>query len=409
MLIEESNELNKSEIISSNNIFNEKKKYFNTTIKNKIGDKYSDSKNQNILINSLKSFSVKYELEEQKLLKSQKFVITFDELISLIRFCLEAQVKLYKYLKSDSENVKNLSQEFINSLSYYIYSYEKVEKINPNDKNNKKIKSPSEKENININANNGRSKKLIDIINKSTSHLDGRKKTKNPKNTKKESEEHLEKIKDKNKNSNKCMQVSRSYYQRNVGPKLFSPENNNIKEKNKKNENNNKSMLNKSVEKRPNTIFSDLSLNNKENKENSTKRKLNKSTEKRKSVKVLKNKNENKSLSIYTACENLKSSSFIFKHKNHEFSCTEQYPKKDDIKMANNIDSNNNNNLDNKKENKKIIFYNQNMKLGVKKQVITSNVYKPSNLANKLLQNGRKYITEFNGIKEEERKKQYYS
>ena len=48
------------------------------------------------------------------------------------------------------------------------------------------------------------------------------------------------------------------------------------------------------------------------------------------------------------------------------------------------------------------------MMLGVKKKVIINNMPKPSNLANKLLQNGRKFITEFNGIKEEERKKQFY-
>jgi hypothetical protein len=48
------------------------------------------------------------------------------------------------------------------------------------------------------------------------------------------------------------------------------------------------------------------------------------------------------------------------------------------------------------------------MMIGVKKYVITSNLPKPSNLANKLLQNGRKFITEFNGIKEEEKKKQYF-
>ena len=47
------------------------------------------------------------------------------------------------------------------------------------------------------------------------------------------------------------------------------------------------------------------------------------------------------------------------------------------------------------------------MILGVKKQIINSNMPKPSSFANKLLQNGRKYITEFNGIKEAERKKQY--
>ena len=58
-----------------------------------------------------------------------------------------------------------------------------------------------------------------------------------------------------------------------------------------------------------------------------------------------------------------------------------------------------------KKSNKKIVYYDHNLNLNVKKQIIGGNVFKPSTFANKLLQNGMKYITEFNGIKEEERKK----
>ena len=399
MFIEESKTLNKSEIISINNIYeNQEKKYYNTTIKKKKSCNYSDSKNQNLLINALRHFSVKFELEEQKTIKNQKYVITFDELISLIKFVLEAQVKLNTNLITDFENEKKVSQEFINNLAYYIYSYEKVEKINPNEKSRKDIKSPLEKENININLGKKRSKKPIKIMNKSQSYLDNGKKIKKIKNRKKENNEEYEKENDKNKNKNECIQVTKSYYRRNNGQNLFSSEKNISKDIK------NKSVLNRSVEKRHNTIFSDTTF---KSKENSTKKKLNKSTEKRKSVNVLKKKNDNKCLSIFTACENMKSSSYIFNNKKCEFASTEKYDKKDNKKKINNHDTNNN--INNKKENKKIVHYNQNMMLGVKKQVITSNVPKPSNLANKLLQNGRKYITEFNGIKEEERKKQYYS
>ena len=60
----------------------------------------------------------------------------------------------------------------------------------------------------------------------------------------------------------------------------------------------------------------------------------------------------------------------------------------------------------NKKESEKI-NYDSNIIFDARKQIIVGNFVKPSTFANKLLQNGRKYITEFNGIKEEEKKKQF--
>ena len=90
-----SHDLNKSDIKSQNNIYyDENKQYFNTTIKKKRKIKNSNIIDTNLLINALKDFSVKYELNNQKIMKAQKFVITFDELISLIRFTLESQRQL---------------------------------------------------------------------------------------------------------------------------------------------------------------------------------------------------------------------------------------------------------------------------------------------------------------------------
>lgn len=406
----DSHKLNKSDIFTDKNIFyNENNQYFNTTIKKKKNKKYSYSNNPKLLLNALKDFSVKYDLDDLNMTKTEKYVLSFDELISIIRFSLEAQIKLFNILRDESDNTKNIMQEFINNLNYYIYSYEKVQQINPDVKNKINIKTSSDKENININLNNGKNKKLLKIMNKSQSYwIDDRKKgnTQNLKIEKyKEEKVSQENIKLKNNNSNNCIQTSKSYYRRNKGPKLFSPDKNKIKDKNINNEEKKKYRKNTRDEKSHQPINTDFSQNN---KDNITKKKFNKSTEKRKSVKIIKKKNENKSLSIYTACEHLKSSSFIFKkNKHHEFASTEQCDKKDLKKKNNNYDSNNN--FNKKKESNKIIYYNQNMMLGVKKQIITNNVPKPSNLANKFLQNGRKFITEFNGIKEEERKKQYYS
>ena len=404
-----SHELNNSCVYFENRSYiDDKKQYYNTTIKKKKPVNDRDSKNQNLLINILKNFSVKYELDE-KIPKSYKFVLSFDELISLIRFTLESQIKLNKNLKEDSEIINTISQEFINNLNNYIYSYEKVEKISQNTKSKKNVKSPSNKENCSINSNKGRNTKLIRIISKpSSSWIDG-KKPKNNQNNQNIKDEYQTHTKNKNfHNPSNSIQTSRSYYRRNNGTKLFSPENNKIKEKIKKNEKTQKKLLNRTTDKRHNSILSDLSSNTNTN-DNLTKRKINKSTGKRKSLKMEQNKKENKSLSIYTACENLKSSSFILKTKNREITNIEKCDKKENDKK-NNYESNNNiyNETKKEKENKKVIYYNQNMMLGVKKKVIISNMPKPSNLANKLLQNGRKFITEFNGIKEEERKKQFY-
>ena len=373
----ESNDLNKEDIISRNKKYHdENKQYFNTTIKKKKFTKKNSFKDTDLLINELKDFSVKYELYDQKIMKNPKFVLSFDELISLIRFTIESQIKLNNYLKfEDIDNSKTFSKEFINELSNYIYSYEKVEKINPDSKNKKKLKSPPEKENININSNICRNKKPISIIiNKSPSYWIDGKKTSIIENKKKEKQKvekngytHI-----KNKSSNNFIQGSKSYYRNKGTSKLFSSDYNRMSEKYKKNENKKKEHLNRSVEK------------------------------------LIKNKNENKSLSIYTACENLKSSSFLVKNKSNLFTSTEQSEKRNIKKKNNNYSSNNNLNIDKTKEKKNIIYYNKNMMIGVKKYVITSNLPKPSNLANKLLQNGRKFITEFNGIKEEEKKKQYF-
>ena len=93
----------------------------------------------------------------------------------------------------------------------------------------------------------------------------------------------------------------------------------------------------------------------------------------------------------------MKSSSFILKNKNKSKEFNTQGEK-----SSNDIKRDYSSNKD-----KKTVYYNQNMTLGVKKQYIKGNVPRPSNYANKLLQSGIKFITEFNGLKEEEMKKHY--
>ena len=422
-MFEETNELNISDITSKKEYYlNENKRYYNTTIKKKKLVKSATINNQNLLLDNLKDFSVKYEMEQKLISKDIKFVITFDELISLIRFSLESQIKINEHSKDESDYLKTLSKDFINNLSYYIFSYEKVEKMQrPISKN--KNESYSNKENININGNTKRKKKsLCSIISKSPSYWAEEQK---PKTNNKNKITHKEKS-NLNSRTNKYKTnniENTNSYRKNVVHKIFSPKNDTrFKNKFAKKENKIKHALNRSVVKRYSTVLSESSNNNK-------RKKLNKSDEKRKSGIIDKNKKTmNKNLSIFTACENLKSSSFILKNKNRSFFSTEHYDK-NDKKNNNNYNSNSNININkkfkknynsnsnsnsnsylnmSKKSNKKIVYYDHNLNLNVKKQIIMGNVFKPSTFANKLLQNGMKYITEFNGIKEEERKKQFY-
>ena len=402
----EFNELNKSDFCSpTKSYLNDKRQYYNTTIKKKKYINNTDSANQNLLINLLKNFSVKYELNEKY--KPYKFVLSFDELISLIRYSLQTQMKLDEYVTDKLDNLNKFSQDFINNLTHYIFSYEKVEKIehiSKNIKDSKYVKSPSNKENYCINTNTGKNNKIISIFNKRSSYWADKKIVKNKQCTKEDNQNNQKKKKKRNSaNSNNCMQTSRSFCKRNNEGKIFSPEKN--KNKNKENNKNkdkekaDKKIFNRSAERRHNSMKNILSTNN---NENSTKKTSSVKARKGKDKKFKTNKNENKGLSIYNACENLASCSFILNKKNLHINCTERNNKKI------NYESNNNLYHDNKKNDTKTLYYNPNMMLGVKKKIIQNNVPKPSNLANKLLQNGRKYITEFNGIKEEERKKQYF-
>ena len=421
-MLQETNELNISDITSKKEYYlNENKRYYNTTIKKKKLVKSVTINNQNLLLDNLKDFSVKYEMDEKLISKDIKFIITFDELISLIRFTLESQIKINEHSKDESDYLKTLSKDFINNLNYYIFSYEKVEQMQKSISKNKNV-SNSNKENISINGNNKRNQKsLCSIISKSPSYWVEEQKPKNNNKNNKNKVTHKEKSNLNNRtNKYKSNNIENTNsYRKNVVHKLFSPKNDDrFKNKFAKKENKTKHALNRSVVKRYSTILSESSNNNK-------RKKLNKSDEKRKSAIIDKNKKTvNKNLSIFTACENLKSSSFILKNKNRSFFSTEHYDK-NDKKNNNNYNSNSNINISqkikknsnsnsnsylnmSKKSNRKIVYYDHNLNLNVKKQIIMGNVFKPSTFANKLLQNGMKYITEFNGIKEEERKKQFY-
>ena len=394
------------DILSSNNSASKKRKiYYETTIKKKIRDNFSIFNNSNLLINAVRNFSVKYELNDKKIFTDYKFVISFDDLIILIKYSLESQKTLNEFEIEETNKINKFTKNFIKNISNNINSYEKVEKINPVLKNKPKFTLTNA--NINFNTHKINNKKSSNNIKSPSCRIDLTKtKMKLPKKKENINQNYQTNLKNnkssfngklnicskpnklkKEENSNDEQNYTNTYFKRKKyknSLNLFSPKN---KQKNKENSIKvKKTHLNNSARRRRNNRGYFTELNN--NIESTNKSNLTKSVEKRKTFESY--KSDGKQMSIFTACEFLRSSSFVHKNQNK-------------------------NGNDNNENNEKKIKYNSNktnkeIKLGDDKNVWYYNgkAPKPTNFASKLLEKGIKYITDFNGLKEEEQKKKYY-
>lgn len=360
----ETSKLNETEIIYPSELSIDEKLTYNESLEKSIKESpYSNTNKSNTLLNVLKDFSVRYDLDDKKIMKSKKFLLSFEDIISLVRLALEFQIKINNSLNL-KDYLNEISQDFINNLSYYIFSYEKID-IQQNNTINNYINYKTY-DNILITKNNA--KYGTEFQTPIKYFRPDKKKTKN--------EQEISYI---NKNRTENNQNNKFY---NKNKKVLSPRNDEAKNK-KKEEANNKHKYNKSAEKRRNGYTSEFDNNSNSNKNNNNNEdikanRLNKSTGKRNSTR------SGNSISIYAACENLKGSTNVLKSGKS--------------KRLSFVEANKNN---------KMVYYNQNLNIGVKKQIISNNVIKPSNMANKLLQQGMKYITDFKDIKEEESKKKY--
>lgn len=405
------------DILPSSSPFKKRKIYYETTIKKKFKDNFSIFNNSNLLINALRNFAVRYELDDKKILKDYKFVIAFDDLISLIRYSLESQKTLNEFEIEETNKINGFTKDFINTISNYINSYEKVEKINPLPKNKYKNKFILNKANINFNSNKVNNKKSSSIIKSPSCWIDltktqmnlnpkkgiinqnNKNNLKNSKNTNNVKLSTLSTRTNKTKkdeNLNDEQNYTNTYFKRKKYKNsltLFSPKN-----KSKAKENTlkvSKSRLNKSAQGRRNKHGYFTETNNNNNGSNN----FNRSTFNRKTFDD--EKNDGRKMSIFTACEYLRSSSFILKNINKE--SLDNKEKK--LLNYNSNDLNNEMKLDNEK---KVVYHNGESNLGFKKKFFNKKAPRPSNFANKLLQKGIKFIADFNGLKEEEQKKKYY-
>ena len=161
MNVEHNNiKLNETEIICPSEIsLDEKNTYNDSILKSLKESQYTLPNKTNILLNSLKEFSNRYDIDDRQIIKSKKFLISFNDLITLIKFALEFQIKINN---SINEYINEISQDFINNLSYYIFSFEKIDTCKQNQNNfnsNNNIKTIHKKNIINHVVNKNEEKK----------------------------------------------------------------------------------------------------------------------------------------------------------------------------------------------------------------------------------------------------------
>ena len=401
----DTNKLNETEIICPSELsFDEQEYYNDSNEKNNNESRYLGSKKSNTLINALKEFSVRFSIDDKKSIQPQKFIVSFDDIITLVKFSIESQIKI-----NNSLNVKDylnrISQDFINNLNYYIFSYEKYDPTkNNNYINNIHNNTYNTNTFTNFNYSNSNTKRSKNPLNQTHTPTYAGTKKRKAEECKKNEERFANLRNNKIRSKNEFLQNTKSYCRVNYNnnKQIISPTSRNkIKEKKKGDLNG--TLINRSAQKRNTNFISDFSQSN--IVDNSRNRKLNKSIGKRKTVKNdnLGANNKRNSLSIFTACEHIRGSSFLIRNgKSRKLSCIDHNKTASNFYMNTSVDERGKGKAD-----KKMVYYDQNLNFGIKKKIISNNIIRPSNMANKLLQNGIKYLTEFMDLKEEENKRKH--
>ena len=420
------------EIMLNKNYFQKSQDLNNISNKNL---KNFHSSQANILLNSLQDFYTRYEKDDRKILSNNKFIISFQEIISLIREAMVAQQQIDNIIYNnidDNKNINNINiqkinQKYITDLSYNIFSFEKIDmgygfnikkkkkiysNISPNNykfQNDSKLKKSS---NISISPNN--IKKEINTIFENIYKevfING---NDNPFNN---IERKNNKKKSKNKNHNHERNKSAFIKKNNNNIKNISPLKYHKVSKNKDNQRINNTVINTNIKNNISYNHSNININNNynskgynsfsSNKNNFENKGKNDNKKVRKS-KTFKNKNKGKdklkSSNIYMACQkidmikNSGNKNILSRSNNNYFNNNETFMKKS-LKSLGLRDLYNSINYTD------IIGYEElKFNTGIKK-IIVSNTHKPSNLANKLLISGQKYIDDFKEINEGTKRK----
>ena len=372
--------------------------------------------NSNILIKSLQDFSKRCESSYGKLFYEKNYLISLNEIITLIQNSINAQQQLDNYIyntnsensESNINNIKSLNQKFINDLNYNIFSIEKINnnyycfnKIKKKNYKNKKLSSSrlfvtphNIKNRINSIFNNIEKEIFIngyEILNGNYTLKEISTYSESIKSAK-------ERNKSEKTNNNNNLLKGKNQKQKNNESKLVKKRvlsNQNKKYKDKKNSSKSKSVINEnnlSNELRNISTFTSREITNNQKNRNSLLKLSNTS----KTTKYDKNM---KTFDIFKICQNMK------KDKQKKNKDSGPLIRSNSSNLLNDINDFNDNFL--KKSLKSLGFsqINEKKKLstGIKK-IIISNTCKPTNLANHLLIKGKKYINEFNKMDEESKK-----
>ena len=372
--------------------------------------------NSNILIKSLQDFSKRCESSYGKLFYEKNYLISLNEIITLIQNSINAQQQLDNYIyntnsensESNINNIKSLNQKFINDLNYNIFSIEKINnnyycfnKIKKKNYKNKKLSSSrlfvtphNIKNRINSIFNNIEKEIFIngyEILNGNYTLKEISTYSESIKSAK-------ERNKSEKTNNNNNLLKGKNQKQKNNESKLVKKRvlsNQNKKYKDKINSSKSKSVINEnnlSNELRNISTFTSREITNNQKNRNSLLKLSNTS----KTTKYDKNM---KTFDIFKICQNMK------KDKQKKNKDSGPLIRSNSSNLINDINDFNDNFL--KKSLKCLGFsqINEKKKLstGIKK-IIISNTCKPTNLANHLLIKGKKYINEFNKMDEESKK-----
>lgn len=372
--------------------------------------------NSNILIKSLQDFSKRCESSYGKLFYEKNYLISLNEIITLIQNSINAQQQLDNYIyntnsensESNINNIKSLNQKFINDLNYNIFSIEKINnnyycfnKIKKKNYKNKKLSSSRlfvTPHNIKNRINSIFNKIEKEIFINGYEILNGNYTLKEISTYSESIKSAKERNKNEKTNNNNNLLKGKNQKQKNNESKLVKKRvlsNQNKKYKDKKNSSKSKSVINEnnlSNELRNISTFTSREITNNQKNRNSLLKLSNTS----KTTKYDKNM---KTFDIFKICQNMK------KDKQKKNKDSGPLIRSNSSNLINDINDFNDNFL--KKSLKSLGFsqINEKKKLstGIKK-IIISNTCKPTNLANHLLIKGKKYINEFNKMDEESKK-----
>ena len=364
----------------------------------------------NILLNSLQDFINRCEATYGKIFYEKKYIISFNEILSLIKQSIIAQQQLdknvYYNIEKDSHfnisNIKNINEKFINDLNYNILSLEKIDKKNER-KNSINFKSQNSHKNskkmlITPRNMKNRSNSIFNNIYKEVFINDDEtldnyitKKSSASKTTTNSSRKNIKTLNKRNKNI---------FLKKNIKNRTIA----NGSTINKENKENNSININRELINRNYYILNSLS-NDSININFYKKNELNNNSSKPK--KSLKN-NIKENFDIYKACKNMKKGKKINnENKGNKAAILISKSGFFSIDSNNNEESKNNSIL---KMNLKNLGFNKinanNMRSGIRK-IIISNTCKPTRFTNHLLISGKKYINDFKEMDKDNKKKEF--